>query len=584
MKFNLLKKEIHHNSWRLYVTILVLGLLTALLSTSQIEVTKHLTDTLVSNSINSQQVVLWMGLLFSVYIGMNLIKVINTYFQDKVRIQMSFNLDTIFLNKINPQAITNVETPKYQNELNIAKYGFDSISGLTLSFLQFVSLLFSITFYFVVIFQKIWFLPFIILLLNLPKLLTESKLAVKDYQFVEQTTEVSRKRSILQSLLLTPLAIKEILIFSAKPFILNHWDQSYREEIIQTLKYKRHESVKKLILGLQSNLGLLLNQSVLVFALMNKIISFGDYISLLAAITMIESSFYGVASYYRQIKQYHISTKKLVDFFGKYSNIGIESKDSVSIRSKDLSIQNLNFQYPNQKFKTLNGIHLNIKSGEKISIVGSNGSGKSTLSKIIAGLHDIEAQTVFIGGIDIKLLDSTSYFSNFSMVTQDFMKYPFTLKENISLSDKPNIEKILSIKRTYSNLIPDIDLNTVLGYEYEGSRQLSGGQWQKVALARALYKDCEFMILDEATSALDPESEFKFINTYIQEERRKNLIFITHRLNLCKLFDRIIVMDNGRIVEVGTHHQLMNSRGTYYNLYQSQKMEEEYNGLVQTTI
>lgn len=184
------------------------------------------------------------GSSFSVYIGMNLIKVINTYFQDKVRIQMSFNLDTIFLNKINPQTITNVETPKYQNELNIAKYGFDSISGLTLSFLQFVSLLFSITFYFVVIFQKIWFLPFIILLLNLPKLLTESKLAVKDYQFVEQTTEVSRKRSILQSLLLTPLAIKEILIFSAKPFILNHWDQSYREEIIQTLKYKRHESVK----------------------------------------------------------------------------------------------------------------------------------------------------------------------------------------------------------------------------------------------------------------------------------------------------------------------------------------------------
>ncbi|MEK4439177.1 ABC transporter ATP-binding protein [Paenibacillus sp. FSL K6-2862] len=584
MKFNILNKEIHRNSWRLYLTILILGLFTAILSTSQIQATKHLTDTLVSDQISTHQVTLWMGLLFSVYIGTNLVKVINTYMQDKVRIQMSFNLDTIFLNKINPQTITKIETPKYQNELNIAKYGFDSISGLTLSFLQFISLLFSITFYFVVLFQKIWFLPFVVLLLNLPKLLNESKLAVKEYQFVEQTTEVSRKRSILQGLLLTPLAIKEILIFAAKPFILSHWDKSYREENIQTLKYKKHESIKKLLLGIQSNLGLLLNQSILIFTLINKTISFGDYISLLAAITMIEASFYGIASYYRQIRQYSITTKKLVDFFGNYSNMSIEKENNIFNNSKDLHIRNLNFQYPNQNVNTLEGINLKIKTGEKLAIVGSNGSGKSTLSKIIAGLHDIEEQKVFLDGKDIRSLNSTSYFSKFSMVTQDFMKYPFTLGENISLSDKPNIGKITAIQKTYSNLIPDIDLNTVLGYEYEGSKQLSGGQWQKVALARALYKDCEYLILDEATSALDPESEFKFIHTFIREERNKNLIFITHRLNLCKLFDRIIVMDNGRIVEHGTHHQLMNLRGKYFSLYQSQKMEEENNGLVQTTI
>ncbi|WP_427181425.1 ATP-binding cassette domain-containing protein [Paenibacillus sp. TC-CSREp1] len=504
--------------------------------------------------------------------------------QDKVRIQMSFNLDTIFLSKINPQTITKIETPKYQNDLNVAKYGFDSISSLTLSFLQFISLLFSITFYFVILFQKIWFLPFIVLLLNLPKLLNESKLAVKEYQYIEQTTEVSRKRSILQGLLLTPLAIKEILIFAAKPFILNHWDQSYREENIQTLKYKKLESVKKLMLGIQSNLGLLLNQSILIFTLINKTISFGDYISLLAAITMIEASFYGIASYYRQIRQYNISTKKLVDFLGNYSNMGNETKNSIVSDSRDIHIRDLSFQYPNQNINTLEGINLKIKTGEKLTIVGSNGSGKSTLSKIIAGLHDIEEQKVFFDGRDIKSLDSTSYFTKFSMVTQDFMKYPFTLGENISLSDNPNLRKIKEIQKNYSNLLPDIDLNTVLGYEYEGAKQLSGGQWQKVALARALYKDCDYMILDEATSALDPESEFKFIHTFIRKERSKNLIFITHRLNLCKLFDRIIVMDNGRIVEQGTHHQLMNIRGKYFSLYHSQKMEEEHNGPVQTTI
>lgn len=588
MKFRVFDKKIYENAIVYFIALISIGILTSLLFTGQIQVTKFLTDSIVSASPSINSAIRWVSMLFVLLLCGTILKGLNLFYQEKVRIQINYNLDKIFLEKNNPKKITKIETPKYQNDLNVARYGFNSISGLSLTFIQLINAVFSVMVYSTIIFNKIWFLPFIVLLLNSPKLLYESSIAVKEFHYIENTTEISRERSVLQNFLLSPSAIKEVLIFAMKPFIFNRWNAVYKRENAESLKFKKQESLKRTGLGIYSNATLVINQFVLIYFVVQKNITIGDYVSLLSAVTMIETSFYGISSYYRQIKQYKITTSKLSTFFTEYS---VEDQhDNVSFTTnqiegaKDILITDLTFQYPEHQEKALQHLYLNIKSGEKIAVVGENGSGKSTLAKLLCGLHSVDKNTIYVNGIDITEIHPEQYFSYFSIVTQDFIKYPFSLIENIALTDYINHEKIGSIKENYPFLLPNIDLDTVLGYEYTGSRQLSGGQWQKIALARALYKNSDILILDEATSALDPESEYGLIDNIIQHESDRTIFYVTHRLNLCPLFDRIIVMKDGHIVENGPHHQLLQMKGNYYKMYNSQQLKEEKYEPVRATV
>lgn len=209
--------------------------------------------------------------------------------------------------------------------------------------------------------------------------------------------------------------------------------------------------------------------------------------------------------------------------------------------------------------------------------MGENGSGKSTLIKCLSGLYDVDEECVYYDNLDISNIEKSSLNKNLSVVHQDFVRYELTLKENIILGDIHNdytdkhldsIIQSVDAKDFVKDLPNKID--TRLGKMFSESQDLSGGQWQKVALARAMIKESQILILDEATSALDPETEINTFLKFKELAQNKTSIFISHRMYSCHLADYIAVMKKGEIVEYGTFDQLINKGEYFYDLYQKQ--------------
>jgi len=249
---------------------------------------------------------------------------------------------------------------------------------------------------------------------------------------------------------------------------------------------------------------------------------------------------------------------------------------NTDIISSKVELNNVSFTYPNANKESLKNINLTIEEGESLAIVGENGAGKSTLVKLIIGLYLPTKGTVTIGGRDTKEVSAGSVFKNTSAVFQHYQKYKMTIKDNVAISQTNNDVSEDLLKDAIKKSGFDIEnktyadgVNTMLAREY-GGIDLSGGQWQKVAIARGLYRCHNMIILDEPTATIDPIEETRLYKKFIDMSKGKTSLIVTHRLGSAKIADRIIVMDNGEIVDCGTHDELMEHEGIYKKMYEAQ--------------
>lgn len=251
----------------------------------------------------------------------------------------------------------------------------------------------------------------------------------------------------------------------------------------------------------------------------------------------------------------------------------------------NLSFENVSFKYPNKDHYVLKNINLSIKSDEKISIVGKNGSGKTTFVKLLCGLYEVTEGRISLNGTDIKKINYHDYVKLFSAVFQDYKILSFSLKENISLNNQVSIEELESLiekcglYERYKTLPQGLDTYLYKDFDDDGI-ELSGGEMQKVALARALCKESPIIILDEPTASLDPIAEYEIYSKFNELTKNKTAIFISHRLSSTRFTDRILVFDDGEIVECGNHEELMKQKGLYSDMFnkQSHYYVDEING------
>jgi len=244
-----------------------------------------------------------------------------------------------------------------------------------------------------------------------------------------------------------------------------------------------------------------------------------------------------------------------------------------------IEVIDLTFTYPNREEPALHKINLSIKKGEKIAIIGDNAAGKSTLIKLLLGLYQAPDNTIFYDGVEQKQLDVAGLWKSCGAIFQDFMKYKVSIQDNICLGNERKDDQELYHLLEHLN-IQDFyrlknGLSTKLGDIHEDSVDLSGGQWQRIALARLLHRNLDLMVLDEPTSALDPNSEVKVFDDILELAKDKTLFIISHRIGIGKKVDRIYYMRQGSIIEQGTHQQLMDAKGEYYRTWERQS--EWYN-------
>ena len=320
-------------------------------------------------------------------------------------------------------------------------------------------------------------------------------------------------------------------------------------------------------------IGFIFTYLILFLNLKDGLITIGVFGSVYITIEKLN----GIASeLFGMIGDSHTNSQK-AGFFYKFLDMPERTGNADKInKSSDIHIKNVSFRYPYTENDTLKNINISLKKGEIIAIVGENGAGKTTFSKLLLGLYKPTSGEIYIDGKSISEYDYQSVTENISAVFQNFQKYKMTLEENITISDVEYSNKDVFYQSISTSDIPiDSDkfnegVTTMLSRDFDGV-ELSGGEWQRVAIARGIYRRHDIIVLDEPTSAIDPMEESRLYHIFKKIGHNKTMIIITHRLGAARLADRILVLDNGKIVEDGSHEELINNNKLYKSFWEEQK-------------
>ncbi len=499
--------------------------------------------------------------------------------QARLSLRIHNRLEHHLYHSVQPTEITHLETSAFAHDTNILKNSLNEIEqsiGSTIGLAQ-QMLILSVYGYITLTYS--WLAAIILLIFSMPLFWVEMLQSLRLEKYFHKVAQNQLETHLASSLILQPQAVKETMIFGSRVYLLNKWTEAAESVIRKTNALKYGDFRTRSIAIIFQPIGFLLIQLILFNKLVNHQITLGDYAALSTASMTVYSSMLMIAGYSRIFKQIPLATKNFQSFINKYILTAKEHPVFKMDPIHTIVLSQLSFTYPHVDRPALRHINMTVAMGDVVAIVGENGSGKSTMAKVLLGLHKIEHGMLFINGRDINQMDRDSWFDQVSIVNQDYMRYPFSIYENIAL-DHPNEEvkhKVERLIQAYPMLVPSElhhKLETYLGNHLQGARQLSGGQWQRIAIARALYKDSPFLLLDEATSELDPSSEIGLIQQILSDRRLKTTVMVTHNLAVAAMAPRIIVMQEGEIVESGSHEALMERKGQYFKMWNTQHSHE----------
>ncbi len=314
-------------------------------------------------------------------------------------------------------------------------------------------------------------------------------------------------------------------------------------------------------------------------AIVTKEITMGDFAATFNGVGVVSSSTFALTTWFAMtFRENGLYVGKFRHFMGAEEKIKDGTLETKLEKPATIKLQNVSFTYPGNDKPTLKNINLEIKPYQKIALVGYNGAGKTTLTNLLLRLYDVSDGAITLDGVDIKNWKIKSYHENYAAVFQDFSLFGATLGENVAMEEGPDKARVLSALKesSFDKVLPD-GTDSILLREFDDNGvSLSGGEAQKVAVARAFYKNCPFAILDEPSANLDPVSEYSLNEAMSRAAKDKTVIFISHRLSTTVMADVIYMLENGEIVESGSHEELMAKGGKYAYMFklQAEKYKE----------
>ncbi len=392
----------------------------------------------------------------------------------------------------------------------------------------------------------------------------------------EDNAKYHRRSDYFQRIFYLQEYSKEVRMNGIKPLLIDRYDESADDVIKNQSKYwgkiSRYYFLQEAgvqVLGFMALLPFYLGYLVLV----RKTITAGDFVAAFNGAYSIAMSInfitvWAVARFSERAKM----IEKFRGFLNTDSKINDGAKISECTEPEEIVIKNLTFTYPGNDEPTLSNINLTVKPYEKLALVGYNGAGKTTLTNLLLRLYDADEGSITIGGTDIKDSTVSSHRERFAVAYQDYQTYACSLAENVAMNVSPKaneVESALNKTGFKKELKNGIDTEILREFDKEGT-MLSGGEAQKAAVARVFYKKCPYAILDEPSANLDPIAEYNLNQAMIEAAENKTVIFISHRLSTTVNADRILVMEQGRIVEEGTHSELMEMNGIYARMFNLQ--------------
>lgn len=416
-----------------------------------------------------------------------------------------------------------------------------------------------------------------IVFVSILQYIVRNKFEISNWGYVISETPEQRRLSYLDSVLSSKTFAKEIRIFGAFPFFIKKREREVKKLFKNNEKRFYKTEIVQIFMSLINTAVLIVFYVVAIKQTSNGVSTVGEIVIIFSAISSFQDSMNGFILELIYTQRCLRNAKLVANFLELYKNKTIENCSNTEINTvlneKGIRFENVSFTYPGSDNTVLENVSFFIPEGQHTAIVGKNGCGKTTIIKLMMGMYTPSSGTVYIDGFPVSLLTKEVIREKFTAIFQDFICYNISLAENIAFEDKDDkngIETAIE-KAGLSSVVEHLPngIETILGAQFGGT-DLSIGQWQRVALARAFYKNTSCIVMDEPTASLDPRAEYELIKSYSKIMKGKTSIVVSHRFSNVKDLDHIMVVSDKNISEQGTHNELMNLNGIYYELYSTQ--------------
>lgn len=571
------------SSPQLTIAQLVILVILSLLPLINLYVIKLLIDEITTQSNQTAYsfyyVGWYLGIMGSVMLVVSLFTILSQYIATALKQRVSDYMSKIIQEKSVEIDLQFYEDPKYHDTLHRAQNqglfrpvmilnSLTSILESGLSLIAIAGLLIWLH----------WSIAIVLIISALPALFIKVYFSKKLFDWERKVTQPERESIYLNMMLTVDKFVKEIRIFDvAQTFIDRFSDlraQIYKEKMSIVTKQSKAEVGGKAI----EILATISIYAYVAYRTVKGAITAGGFVMYYQAFQRGQGALKTVLSSVASLYENRLFLQYLFEFLDIQHEVKDPEQPLALPKIEDnIRFENVSFRYPSSTTDILKNVNLSFKKGQVIAIVGENGSGKTTLIKLLCRLYDVSEGQILFDNQNIKQISLSDVRQKISVIFQDFAQYYLSVKENIAISNMheplnmANVEE--AAKRTGAHEFVATmgkGYDNMLGLRFKSGNELSGGQWQKIALARAFYKQSDVIVLDEPTSAIDPLAEYDIFEQLRTFAADKILVLITHRLYNLKMADQIIVMDKGQVIEQGTHEELAALGGKYFKMFEKQ--------------
>jgi len=511
----------------------------------------------------------WIAALIGSYLGFLLANLVRPLLEFHTREWLNFKYLHELIQKALRTPMVSFDSPEFYDKLNRAREDSQTkISDLLRLILLMGNAIFNV---FAVVATLIHINPWIIAIItvsSLPGFFNTIQTGKKTHAANRYRTPEWRLHYYLNRLICTKENTREVRVLGIQDFLYRMWSELGNKIRNQTRDIEIQHAKRTIFTDMLSRLATLFSLAILGFMFFAGNITLGSIALIFQAIRYFQDNLFQFLQSASQLYTHSLFIGDIYMFLGTTVEEEEVDRDGVSQglnRIDTIEFRNVSFRYPGDSKPVIDRVNFVWKYGEKVALVGENGAGKSTFVNLLLGLYQPSAGQVLVNGVPLEKLNRKDYYGRITATFQDFNKYYFSIRENITLGQEPNLSLIDKITEQtgISGLIRERGLNTQLGSEY-GGEDLSGGQWQKLAICRSLYRNHDMIILDEPTASLDPIAEAEIFKNLADISESKGVFLISHRLGSARQADRIVFLEKGKIIEDGSHDTLMKIEGGKY--------------------
>jgi ATP-binding cassette subfamily B protein len=500
--------------------------------------------------------------------------------QQLIQLQLANRIRGEIIRKALTLDLAFFEHPEFYDRLQNARResGYKPVDLITDTF-QIVQNTITLISFAVLLLRFSPWLVVILLATSIPAFIAETRYSEEGFRLLTRRAPETRRINYLARLLTEDSAAKEIKLFSLGETLLARYLTLFEKFFQEDRSLALRRATAGFSLGLVATLGFYGSYAWIVWHTVQGKISLGDMTLYLSIFRQGQSTFQAILAAVGTIYENNLFMANFFDFLGLKPQMELATRHHALpvLLRRGIEFRGIGFRYPESEDWALRDIHLSISPGEKIALVGPNGAGKTTLIKLLSRLYDPTEGAILIDGIDIRELDPRELRQRIGVIFQDFVRYHLPASENIGFGQIEALHRMDRIMESArkSGAHPIIEnlpdgYATMLGRWFHGGHELSVGQWQKIALARAFMRDAEILVLDEPTASLDAETEYEIFRHFQELTNGKMAILISHRFSTVRMADRIVVIQEGRIAEVGSHQELLRCEGIYAHLFSLQ--------------